>query len=173
MLKLFKNILVTVFIIQVVQCALPRPAAEKIIVADIFGDNMVLQRSMKVAVWGTAKPGGKITISMNGSSVSENTRTDGNWRFYLPKMDGGLKTRDGKMAKKFAIAGADQKFDWVDATIEDNSVVLCNNEIISPVAIRYAWADSPEYNLINSVRLPAVPFRTDDWTAITKRKNEY
>ena len=32
-----------------------------------------------------------------------------------------------------------------------------------PVAVRYAWADNPEVNLVNKAALPAVPFRTDDW----------
>jgi sialate O-acetylesterase len=35
--------------------------------------------------------------------------------------------------------------------------------------VRYAWANNPEgCNLVNQVGLPASPFRTDDWPAITR-----
>ena len=32
-----------------------------------------------------------------------------------------------------------------------------------PVAVRYAWTNSPEANLYNGAGLPAVPFRSDAW----------
>jgi len=35
------------------------------------------------------------------------------------------------------------------------------------VAVRYAWAQNPECNLVNSADLPAAPFRTDDWPGVT------
>ena len=38
------------------------------------------------------------------------------------------------------------------------------------MAVRYAWADNPEATLINGAGLPASPFRTDDWPAITAPK---
>ena len=41
-------------------------------------------------------------------------------------------------------------------------------EVVAPVAVRYAWADSPDCNLFNAEGLPASPFRTDDWPGITK-----
>jgi sialate O-acetylesterase len=39
-----------------------------------------------------------------------------------------------------------------------------------PVAVRYAWADNPTCNLYNGAGLPAVPFRTDDFPAVTRDK---
>ena len=36
-------------------------------------------------------------------------------------------------------------------------------EVPKPVAVRYAWQDWPECNLINGEGLPASPFRTDEW----------
>jgi sialate O-acetylesterase len=35
--------------------------------------------------------------------------------------------------------------------------------VSQPVAVRYAWADNPTCNLYNSAKLPASPFRTDNW----------
>jgi sialate O-acetylesterase len=67
----------------------------------------------------------------------------------------------------FAIAGADRKFHWAEATIDGVSVVVSSPDVPAPVAVRYAWGDSPRCNLFNEDGLPASPFRTDDWPGIT------
>jgi sialate O-acetylesterase len=75
----------------------------------------------------------------------------------------GLKAKDGDKLKGFAIAGADKKFVWANAAIEGDHIVVSSPEVAEPVAVRYAWADNPECNLVNATGLPASPFRTDDW----------
>jgi sialate O-acetylesterase len=76
----------------------------------------------------------------------------------------GLTVKGGGDLKHFAIAGSDRKFVWAQAEIEDNKVIVRNDEISNPVAVRYAWADNPEgANLYNKEGLPASPFRTDNW----------
>jgi sialate O-acetylesterase len=75
----------------------------------------------------------------------------------------GLAVKGGGDLKQFAIAGADKKFVWAKAKIADNRVVVWNDRIKNPIAVRYAWADNPEgANLINKEGLPASPFRTDE-----------
>ena len=75
----------------------------------------------------------------------------------------GLKTCDGEAVKGFAIAGADRKFVWADATIDGDRVTVASERVKKPVAVRYAWANHPDVNLVNSAGLPASPFRTDCW----------
>ncbi|MFN0079961.1 MAG: sialate O-acetylesterase [Prosthecobacter sp.] len=76
----------------------------------------------------------------------------------------GLKTADGSAALRgFAIADATQNWQWAEARIEGGQVTVSHPGIQTPVAVRYAWANNPEVNLINSAGLPAGPFRTDDW----------
>ena len=81
----------------------------------------------------------------------------------------GLEAR-GEALKGFSIAGADRRFHWADARIEGDEVVVSSNEVNSPVAVRYAWAGSPESNLYNKNGLPASPFRTDDWPGASAGK---
>ncbi|WP_461633098.1 sialate O-acetylesterase [Labilibaculum euxinus] len=81
----------------------------------------------------------------------------------------GLSTKDGKEVTGFVIAGNDKKFYWAKAVIERNEVVVYSDKVAEPVAVRYAWADNPVCNLINSGGLPAVPFRTDNWKGITQK----
>ena len=63
--------------------------------------------------------------------------------------------------KGFEIAGSDQKFVPAKATIDGDSVIV--EGVNSPVAVRYGWDNVSEGNLYNRAKLPAYPFRTDDW----------
>jgi sialate O-acetylesterase len=83
----------------------------------------------------------------------------------------GLVTNDGEPPGEFAIAGADKKFVWANATITGDKIVVWNDAITAPLYVRYAWADNPvNPNLYNKETrpdgsvgrgLPASPFRTD------------
>lgn len=76
----------------------------------------------------------------------------------------GLVSKGGGDLKYFAIAGPDKKFVWAKATIKGNKVIVWNDTITNPVAVRYAWADNPDgANLYNKEGLPAAPFRTDNF----------
>jgi len=75
---------------------------------------------------------------------------------------GGLVTSDGGPLKYFTIAGRDGKFVWANARIQGNRVMVWNDSVSQPVAVRYGWADNPDgANLFNKEGLPASPFRTD------------
>ncbi|MVN22534.1 sialate O-acetylesterase [Mucilaginibacter arboris] len=75
----------------------------------------------------------------------------------------GLVAKDGAELEQFAIAGADKKFVWANATIKGNQVIVSSDEVPDPVYVRYAWADNPEgANLYNKEGLPAPPFETGD-----------
>lgn len=82
----------------------------------------------------------------------------------------GLRTRDGKPPRGFALAGRDRKFVWADTRLVGNTVTLRHPQIPTPVAVRYAWSDHPDVNLIDDAELPAHPFRTDDWPLSTAGK---
>jgi sialate O-acetylesterase len=79
--------------------------------------------------------------------------------------DGGLTTTagDGSVGA-FAVAGADRRWVWARARVEGDHVVVWSDQVRAPVAVRYAWSNSPvSANLYNGARLPAAPFRTDTW----------
>ena len=82
---------------------------------------------------------------------------------------GALTTTDGSNALTgFSIAGKDRKFVWATATVEGNTLVVSAPEVLDPVAVRYAWASNPACNLTDGSKLPAGPFRTDDWPGVTQ-----
>ena len=75
----------------------------------------------------------------------------------------------------FSIAGKDQVFYPSEAVIKDDMVIVRSHAISEPVAVRYAWADSPAgCNFYNLAGFLASPFRTDDyicWSANGERPN--
>jgi len=70
--------------------------------------------------------------------------------------------------KGFEIAGEDKKFQFAKALVDGNNIIVFQESIQHPVAVRYNWADdASEGNLFNSNYFPAAPFRTDNWKLIT------
>jgi sialate O-acetylesterase len=75
------------------------------------------------------------------------------------QIGGGLMIKGGGDLNYFSVAGADRKYVWAEARINNNRVIVWSKEIKDPVIVRYAWADNPEgANLYNIEGLPASPF---------------
>ncbi|MEX1116748.1 MAG: sialate O-acetylesterase [Akkermansiaceae bacterium] len=114
------------------------------------------KRLARLALTGTYHKPGVATGPLFHEASIETGRIRAHFDSAAPLVakDGGLK--------HFALAGADRKFVWADATIEGNSVIVSSPQIPQPAYIRYAWADNPTgANLFNTAGLPAAPFRTD------------
>ena len=76
----------------------------------------------------------------------------------------GLRAFDVSEVRGFRIAGEDREFFWADAQIiGKNKIKVFSDSVITPVAVRYAWADNPVANLEDRNGLPVTPFRTDNW----------
>ncbi len=81
----------------------------------------------------------------------------------------GLKTKDSLSPREFTIAGTNKKFYRAIVQIIDDELIIKSDKVANPVAVRYAWSDNPDCNLINAEGFPAIPFRTDSWKGITQK----
>lgn len=82
----------------------------------------------------------------------------------------GLEARGGELTG-FAIAGPDRQFLWAKAQVQGkNKIVVWNETVPEPVAVRFGWADYPVVNLFSRGGLPVSPFRTDAFPLTTARK---
>lgn len=75
--------------------------------------------------------------------------------------ESGLRSRNGLPLTDFTIAGADGKFVPASAQIVENKIEVMSPEVAAPRAVRFAWHESAQPNLVNGAGLPAEPFRTD------------
>ena len=123
----------------------------------------------RLALWAMAKTYGKDLVY--SGPIYKSMSTEGNKVILdFEHVGGGLVAKGGEPLKGFAIAGEDRKFVWADAKIDGDTVVVSNNEVSEPVAVRYGWANNPVCNLYNKEGLPTSPFRTDEWPGVTVDK---
>lgn len=120
----------------------------------------------RLALWALAKSYGKDLV-YSGPVYKSMDIEGGRIILHFEHIGGGLTIPGNEKLKGFTIAGEDRRFVWADAEIDGDTVVVSNESIVNPVAVRYGWADNPQCNLYNKEGLPASPFRTDDWPGIT------
>ncbi|MBS2211302.1 sialate O-acetylesterase [Carboxylicivirga mesophila] len=65
------------------------PGKADVKLADVFSDNMVLQRNLHVNVWGSAEPGEKVMLSFNGQKLRAKADKTGEWQVVLEPMKAG------------------------------------------------------------------------------------
>ena len=97
----------------------------------------------------------KITFQENGAWI---------------EFDQNLFTTDGKReVKGFSLAGIDQKFYQAKAIIKGGgSAWVTSEKVMDPIAVRYAWQDSPIASLQNKEGMPVGTFRSDIWELQTQ-----
>jgi len=119
----------------------------------------------RLALWALANTYGE--KREYSGPLYESMRVEGNSiRLAFRHVGSGLELRgDSPMA--FLVAGDDKKFHRAVARVDGGTILVSSPEVTSPVAVRYAWADSPASTLFNKNGLPASPFRTDDWPGVT------
>jgi sialate O-acetylesterase len=57
--------------------------------ASVFGDHMVLQRDMRIPVWGTADAGETVTVAFNAQKKTVTADTEGKWIVRLDAVEAG------------------------------------------------------------------------------------
>jgi sialate O-acetylesterase len=117
----------------------------------------------RLANWALAEFYGKSDVTATGPMYASH-KIKGNTVTVQFKHATGLQAKEARAVSGFALAGADKKFHWASAIItEDGQVRVTCAKVKKPVAVRYAWGDNPDCNLVNKAKLPATPFRTDKW----------
>ena len=66
-------------------------------------------------------------------------------------------------SKLFTVAGADKVFYPAKAWIVRSKVYVKSEEVLHPVAVRYAFENYVEGDLFSTEGLPVSSFRSDNW----------
>jgi sialate O-acetylesterase len=121
----------------------------------------------RLARWALAKDYG-VQVPYHSPQYKSMEAAAGKIILSFDYVDGGWRPFDVKTPVGFAIAGEDHKFVWATANLlEDGRIEVSSDQVATPVAVRYAWADNPICNMFNGAGLPLTPFRTDDWPGVT------
>lgn len=119
--------------------------------------------------------GKRLAFHARKVAYGENIETDGPL-FASAKREGkvmrvnfthaaGLKLLPTKADDRagFEVAGDDRKWVPAEAKVRGATLAVSAESVPKPVAVRYAWRNSPEARLVNGAGLPAAPFRSDNW----------
>lgn len=117
----------------------------------------------RLALWALAHVYGRDDVVCSGPIYKSHEVVGDKIRIEFDHVGGGLKARGGGELTHFTIAGENQEFVPAEAEIVADAIVVSSDEVKSPVAVRFAWNDTAQPNLVNESGLPASPFRTDDW----------
>ncbi|WP_111952814.1 sialate O-acetylesterase [Chryseobacterium lathyri] len=114
------------------------------------GDRLALQ-ALKVAY--------RKNITADGP-VYQSRKVEGN-KIMLSFRPGTDDFEPVSELKGFAVKSENGKYEWAKAKVEGNKIMVWNDDVKEPFAVRYDWADNPDGNLKNKTGLPASPFTTE------------
>ena len=114
----------------------------------------------RLALLALAQTYGQKDVVSSGPTFQSLAVEGGTLRVRFDHADGGLASRDGQPLNWFEIIDADDGgFVKAEARIDGTSVVLSSPEVRHPAAMRFAWHQLAEPNLMNGAGLPAGAFR--------------
>lgn len=95
--------------------------------------------------------------------VFESVKVEGDkLRISYTHVGKGLVVPEGQQLQGFLIAGENKQFQWADAVIDGDTVVLSSAKVPNPTAARYAWTWPLAWaNLFNKDGLPAFTFHAE------------
>ncbi len=98
--------------------------------------------------------------SLPGCPAAESAgKENGKVKILISSCGSGLVTNNRLKPSHFALAGKDRKFQWAQAEISDNTIIVSSPDIPDPEYVRYAWADNPESaNVYNKEGFPLGTF---------------
>ena len=114
----------------------------------------------RLALLALAQTYGQKDVVSSGPTFQSLSIEGGTLRVRFDHADGGLASRDGQSLNWFEIIDADDGgFVKAEARIDGASVVLSSPTVRHPAAMRFAWHQLAEPNLMNGAGLPAGAFR--------------
>lgn len=123
----------------------------------------------RLALWALAKTYGQDVVFSGPLYREAQAKEGAMWIEF--QHDGGLKTRDGKAVNELLIAGSDRKFyPAVGEIVSEGGqsrLKVSSPQVSRPAAVRFAFHQLAQPNLVGGTGLPASPFRTDSWENVT------
>ncbi len=117
----------------------------------------------RLARWALVRVYGKQNITVSGPLYKSFKIRGDKIRVIFDYAQQGLISSDGKGLTHFTIAGSDRVFHPAVAKMDGLSVIVSSAKVRKPVAVRFCFHDEAVPNFFNQAKLPASPFRTDDW----------
>jgi sialate O-acetylesterase len=128
----------------------------------IFANGMILQQGREIPVWGQAKPGETITVSLAGKSVKVKANDKGYWRAKLPAMKAG-----GPHTMVVAAGPRDRKS---FRSVLIGEVWLCSGQSNMAYPLKGRWRVPKADEVIAAAKFPRIRWTNGyGWTSCSPR----
>lgn len=149
-------------------------------VAEIYTNNMVLQRDRDIPVWGWAREGSQVALDFNGNTYQANTKPDGSWLIELPAMPAGgpytITVTNGDDIVQFEnvvfgdvwLCSGQSNMEWTVTNSNNAAEEILNSSdpSIRHFKVSRTWSDDPEVHLEGGPWEVAGPSTTGDFSAV-------
>jgi len=112
----------------------------------VFGNNMVLQRDVKVPVWGAAEPGEPVTVTFRDQKLTAKANAKGKWTVHLKPLEALSPVYAVDRPPKPDERGV-QPIDNEVLTVQGKNTIKLTNVLVGDV-----WVCSGQSNMAMSVR---------------------
>lgn len=146
----------------------------------LFTDGVVLQRGVEIHVWGTARPGARVTVTLADAEVETTTSPDGDWSARLPAMQAGgpwemiiagsgVDHRIGDvMIGDVWVASGQSNMEWVVSASAhaEAEIATANDRLIRQFKVPHIWAEAPVDTVVGGPWTYAVPDQVGSFSAV-------
>jgi sialate O-acetylesterase len=148
--------------------------------APLFTDGAVLQRDKRVAVWGRADAGEKVSVVFAGQKCDATAANDGRWIVYLEPLttsaEGAELTATGKntvtirdvLVGEVWLCSGQSNMEWPVSRAENAAaeIAAANFPLIRHVHVEHTVAEAPADTVKTRGWQPATPQNVGTWTAV-------
>jgi sialate O-acetylesterase len=141
---------------------------------------MVIQRDQPVVVWGWAKPGAIVTVTLGAKTARATTSAGGAWKATLPAVAAGgpftLVFQTGAERREIRdvlagdvwLASGQSNMEW-EVAVSDNArseIANAHDSLIRQFKVPISWSNTPEPELTGGAWSAADPAHVGRFTAV-------
>ena len=140
------------------------PALTQLSVAEIFTDNMVLQRDQPIKVWGWSEVDTEIVIDFLGKNYKGTTDDKGKWVVKMPSFEAGgpykLSIQGGEekiilsniLVGDVWLCSGQSNMEWIVANSNNatEEIAAATDEGVRHFKVPRSWSKKPEQHLDSS-----------------------
>jgi len=158
----------------------PVAVASPLRISRLFGDGMVIQRGIRVPVWGRGSPGAAVQLTFDGRRYATSVDSSGGWVVTLPAMGAGgphamtvssesssLTVSDILVGDVWICSGqSNMEFALADASNGASAIAAAHDSAIREFKVPRSWAMTPDPELAGGSWHSADPAHAGSFTAV-------
>ncbi|HVK52377.1 MAG TPA: sialate O-acetylesterase, partial [Pseudoxanthomonas sp.] len=141
---------------------------------------MVLQRDQAIRVWGTARAGESVRVSLDGKQANATAAADGRWMLQLPAHAAGgpyvleVRGHDGTQRIQDVLIGdvwlasGQSNMEWplAQTAHAQAEIAAATDPAIRHFKVPKSWAGQPQAQLVGGHWVPASPQAAGEFSAV-------